>query len=67
MKQSLSNRTKILVSLMLVFTVLMLLATFTEIIQKNNIYEFGFWVSNLGWMASMYFDGKEGNSKQDKR
>ena len=52
---------------MLVFTVLMLLATFTEIIQKNNIYEFGFWVSNLGWMASMYIDGKEGSSKQDKR
>ena len=63
-KQSLSIRTKILVSLMLVFTVTMLVATFTDIIQENNVYEVGFWVSNLGWMASMYFDGKKGSSKQ---
>ena len=45
--------------MMVVFTVLMLLGYFTEIIQENVIYEFGFWFSNLGWMASMYFDGKK--------
>ncbi len=49
---------------MLVFTVTMLVATFTDIIQENNVYEVGFWVSNLGWMASMYFDGKKGGSTQ---
>jgi hypothetical protein len=63
-KQSLSIRTKILVSLMLLFTVTMLVATFTDIIQENNVYEVGFWVANLGWMASMYFDGKKGGSTQ---
>ena len=63
-KQSLSIRTKTLVLLMLVFTVIMLVATFTDIIQENNVYEVGFWVSNLGWMASMYFDGKKGGSTQ---
>tara|TARA_B100000497_G_scaffold103972_1_gene119396 strand:+ start:217 stop:444 length:228 start_codon:yes stop_codon:yes gene_type:complete len=63
-KQSLSIRTKILVSLMLLFTLTMLVATFTDIIKENNVYEVGFWVANLGWMASMYFDGKKGGSTQ---
>ena len=63
-KQSLSIRTKILVSLMLVFTVTILVATFSDIIQENNLYEVGFLVANLGWMASMYFDGKNGGSTQ---
>ena len=49
---------------MLVFTVIMLVATFTDIIQENNVYEVGCWVSNLVWMASMYFDGKKGGSTQ---
>ncbi len=49
---------------MLLFTVTMLVATFTDIIQENNVYEVGFWVANLGWMASMYFDGKKGGSTQ---
>ena len=63
-KQSLSIRTKILVSLMLLFTLTMFVATFTDIIKENNVYEVGFWVANLGWMASMYFDGKKGGSTQ---
>ena len=63
-KQSLSIRTKILVSLMLLFTVTMLVATFSDIIQENNLYEVGFWIASLGWMASMYFDGKKGGSTQ---
>ena len=49
---------------MLVFTVTILVATFSDIIKENNLYEVGFWVANLGWMASMYFDGKNGGSTQ---
>jgi len=58
-KQTLSNRTKIIVIIMVVFLALMLLGYFTDILQENPIYEGGFWLFNLSWMASMYFDGKK--------
>tara|TARA_Y100000766_G_C18800548_1_gene552803 strand:+ start:635 stop:775 length:141 start_codon:yes stop_codon:yes gene_type:complete len=44
---------------MVIFLVLVLLGFFTDILQENPIYEGGFWLSVLGWMASMYFDGKK--------
>ena len=58
-KQNLSNRTKIIIIIMVVFLALVLLGFFTDILKDNPIYEGGFWLSVLGWMASMYFDGKK--------
>jgi len=57
-KFSYSNRTKILVICMMVFLILYIGSSFTDIIKENHLYEGGFWMSTLGWLTSMYFDGK---------
>ncbi len=57
-KFSYSNRTKILVVGMVVFVALYAFSLFTDIIEKNRIYELGFSTCILGWMISMYLDGK---------
>ena len=53
-----SNRTKIIVIIMIVFLSLYIGSSFTEIIDENPLYEGGFWIAALAWMLSMYFDGK---------
>jgi len=53
-----SNRTKIIVIIMIVFLSLYIGSSFTEIIDENPLYEGGFWIAILAWMFSMYFDGK---------
>ena len=53
-----SNRTKIIVIIMIVFLSLYIGSSFTEIIDENPLYEGGFWIAILVWMFSMYFDGK---------
>ena len=55
-KQNLSNRTKIIIIIMVVFLALVLLGFFTDILKENPIYEGGFWLSILAWMVSMYFE-----------
>ena len=55
---NLSNRTKILVVGMVVFVTLYATSSFTDIIEENSIYELGFSISTLGWLISMYLDGK---------
>lgn len=55
---SYSKRTKILVMSMCVFLILYITSSFTDIIEENPIYEGGFWICNLGWLTSMYFDKK---------
>jgi len=57
-KFSYSNRTKILVVGMVVFVTLYATSLFTDIIEENRIYELGFSICILGWMISMYLDGK---------
>ena len=55
---NLSNRTKIIVLGMVVFVTLQVTSLFTDIIEENRIYELGFSTCILGWMISMYLDGK---------
>ena len=55
---NLSNRTKILVLGMVVFLTLYAASSLTDIIEENRIYEFGFSICTLGWLISMYLDGK---------
>ena len=55
---NLSNRTKILVLGMVVFLTLYATSSFTDIIEENRIYELGFSICTLGWLISMYLDGK---------
>tara|TARA_B100000965_G_scaffold62059_2_gene47901 strand:+ start:1021 stop:1203 length:183 start_codon:yes stop_codon:yes gene_type:complete len=55
---NLSNRTKILVVGMVVFVTLYATSSFTDIIEENSIYELGFSICTLGWLISMYLDGK---------
>tara|TARA_Y100000385_G_scaffold240132_1_gene255836 strand:+ start:435 stop:626 length:192 start_codon:yes stop_codon:yes gene_type:complete len=57
-KFSYSNRTKIIVIGLLVLLTLYIGSLFTDIIDENPLYEGGFWIAILAWMASMYFDGK---------
>ena len=53
-----SNRTKIIVIIMIVFLSLYIGSSFTEIIDENPLYEGGFWVGILAWMTSMHYEGK---------
>tara|TARA_B100002051_G_scaffold236326_1_gene237342 strand:+ start:338 stop:535 length:198 start_codon:yes stop_codon:yes gene_type:complete len=53
-----SNRTKILVVGMVVFVTLQVASLFTDIIEENRIYQLGFSICILGWVISMYLDGK---------
>ena len=46
---------------MIVFLILYALSSFSDIIDENPLYEGGFWIAILGWMTSMYFDGKVNN------
>ena len=53
-----SNRTKILVVGMVMFVTLQVTSLFTDIIEENRIYQLGFSICILGWVISMYLDGK---------
>ena len=53
-----SKRTKILVVGMVVFVTLQVTSLFTDIIEENRIYQLGFSICILGWVISMYLDGK---------
>ena len=57
-KFSYSNRTKIIVIGLLVLFTLYIGSLLSDIIDENPLYEGGFWIAILAWMASMYFDGK---------
>tara|TARA_B100001093_G_scaffold504735_1_gene560991 strand:+ start:1402 stop:1593 length:192 start_codon:yes stop_codon:yes gene_type:complete len=57
-KFSYSNRTKIIVIGLLVLLTLYIGSLLSDIIDENPLYEGGFWIAILAWMASMYFDGK---------
>ena len=57
-KFSYSNRTKIIVIGIIVLLTLYIGSLFTDIIDENPLYEGGFWIAILAWMASMHFDGK---------
>jgi len=57
-KFSYSNRTKIIVIAIIVLLTLYIGSLFTDIIDENPLYEGGFWIAILAWMASMHFDGK---------
>lgn len=56
-----SNRTKIIVIIWLLFSIPLVLSSFTDIIEKNPIYEWVCILSVLVWMISLYFDGKKTN------
>ena len=43
---------------MMIFLILYVTSSFSDIIDQNPLYEGGFWIASLGWMTSMYFDGK---------
>ena len=55
---NLSIRTKIFISINLLFAILYLLSVF-EFITTNFLFELGFWISVLLWNISMYLDGKK--------
>lgn len=55
---NLSIRTKILISINLLFAILYLLSVF-EFISANFLFELGFWITVLLWNISMYLDGKK--------
>ena len=55
---NLSIRTKILISINLLFAILYLLSVF-EFILANFLFELGFWITVLLWNFSMYLDGKK--------
>ena len=57
-KFSYSNRTKIIVIILLGLLTLYIGSLFTDIIDENPLYEGGFWIGILAWITSMYFDGK---------
>jgi energy-coupling factor transporter transmembrane protein EcfT len=54
---NLSIRTKIVISINLLFALLYLLSVF-EFISTNFLFELGFWITVLLWIFSMYIDGK---------
>ena len=55
---NLSIRTKIVISINLLFALLYLLSVF-EFISTNFLFELGFWITVLLWNISMYLDGKK--------
>jgi|SaaInlStandDraft_1057018.scaffolds.fasta_scaffold646537_1 hypothetical protein len=55
---NLSIRTKIVISINLLFALLYLLSVF-EFISTNFLFELGFWITVLLWIFSMYIDGKK--------
>ena len=55
---NLSIRTKILISINLLFAILYLLSVF-EFISANFLFELGFWITVLLWNFYMYLDGKK--------
>ena len=55
---NLSIRTKIFISINLLFAILYLLSVF-EFIEANFLFELGFWITVLLWNISMYLDGKK--------
>ena len=55
---NLSIRSKIFISINLLFAILYLLSVF-EFITTNFLFELGFWISVLLWNISMYLDGKK--------
>ncbi len=55
---NLSIRTKIPISINLLFAILYLLSVF-EFISANFLFELGFWITVLLWNFSMYLDGKK--------
>ena len=57
-KFSYSNRTKIIVIGMMIFLILYVTSSFSDIIDQNPLYEGGFWIGILAWIASMHYDGK---------
>ena len=57
-KFSYSSRTKVIVIGLLVLLTLYIGSLFTDIIDENPLYEGGFWIAILAWMASMHFDEK---------
>ena len=56
-----SNRTKIIVIIWLLFSIPLVLSSFTDIIEKKPVYEWVCILSVLVWMISLYFDGKKTN------
>tara|TARA_B100000787_G_scaffold167814_1_gene155272 strand:- start:718 stop:918 length:201 start_codon:yes stop_codon:yes gene_type:complete len=62
-KQTISIGKKIHAIIMTLFSVLFILTSFTDILEYNPLIEAGFWVANLGWAVSMYFDGKSKKNK----
>ena len=57
-KFSYSNRTKIIVIVLLGLLTLYIGSLFRNIIDENPLYVGGFWIGILAWITSMYFDGK---------
>lgn len=57
-KFSYSKRTKIFGAGMILFVILDATSLFTDILEENSIYEWGFLICALGWPISMHFDGK---------
>ena len=55
---NLSIRTKIVISINLLFALLYLLSVF-EFISTNFLFELGFWITVLLWIFSMYIDRKK--------
>ena len=55
---NLSIRSKIFISINLLFAILYLLSVF-EFIAANFLFELGFWTTDLLWNISMYLDGKK--------
>ncbi len=55
---NLSIRSKIFISINLLFAILYLLSIF-EFITTNFLFELGFWISVLLWNISMYLDGQK--------
>ena len=55
---NLSIRSKIFISINLLFALLYLLSVF-EFITTNFLFELGFWISVILWNISMYLDGKK--------
>jgi hypothetical protein len=62
-KQTISIRTKILVIIMILFSVLHALSAFTDILEYNSLIEGGFWVFILMYLISKHFDGKSQKNK----
>ena len=55
---NLSIRTKIFISINVLFAILYLLSVF-KFIAANFLFELGFWITVLLWNISMYLDGKK--------